>query len=760
MAAGDAVPVEIDPDLAPETPDREKMDLDDLTTWVKNNIDDAENDSSSFSIDRENLLKRYYGKKYGDEAEGYSQVVARDVMETVEWMTAQLLRIFTGERYAEFEPFDQKDVDLAEQQTDYVNHVLMQDCNGTLLLHDWFKEALLLRIGVVHWGYEETSEKVTETYTGLMQEQVEALLEDEGAQITALTPSNVMMPAPMPPGPPQGQPMGPQGPQQAPPMIPVTIYDVEIERIKKQRKLGVVTIPNEEFLIEKNARAIDDARFVGHKTRKTKSDLRKLGISDDVIEEIQFGDDVPTNGDAVARDQNQDAMNATVGWQNESQQRCWFYTVYCKVDWDNDGIDELLRVRYAGDRIIDVEPAMEVPYADLCPIRTPHRFIGLGFGDMVEDVQRIKTVLTRAALDNAYLSVRPRNEVDENNVNLDDLAVAAVGGNIRVRKMGSIQPLITPPMMDHALNMIQYIDKLREDRTGLSAAAMGRDIEQVHDTAKGMSQQVSQAQMRVEMVAKMFAETGVKRLFLGLYNAMVRNQDPPRMVRLRGKFAQVDPREWRERNNVIVNVALGAGTRDAQTATLTMLATMQQQLLEKGLPLTTPKNLQYTLNKLVEVSGYKNVEAFITPPENFPPPPPPPPPLELQIAQIQQQIDQAKIQSAEKQKAAELAYKQQCDQADREKTIMEMRAKEMEAQRVHAREMAKLGVQQSDADKQREQQDRQFYDKLMHDAILAREKLDADAEKARQQAAADEQAMKSAEQGRTTTTEDDTDGND
>lgn len=726
MAAGDAIPVELDPDGVAVEADPEKMSLDDLKTWVRNNIDDAESNTSQWVSDREKLFKAYYGDQYGDEVEGYSQVVARDVLETVEWMTAQLLRIFSGERYAEFEPFDQNDVDLAEQQTDFVNHVLMQECNGTLLLHDWFKDALLLRVGIAHWGYLETAEKVTETYTGLMQDQIELLLVDGDSRLTGLSPMNVMV-------------EGPEG------MVPMTVFDVEIERVKKQRKLQVITVPLEEFLIQKNARSIDDSAFVGHKTEVTKSDLLKMGFPADVVDTIGFGTDPAVNGDALARDKDMEQSAVTAAFQNASQQRGWLYTVYCRVDWDNDGIDELLRVRYAGSEILDVEPAMEVPYADLCPIRTPHRFMGLGYGDMVQDVQRIKTVLTRAALDNAYLTVRPRNEVDENNVNLDDLVNATVGGNVRVRKMGSINPLVTPPMMDHALNMINHIDKVRESRTGLTAAAQGQDAAQLHDTSKGMSQQISQAMLRVEMVAKMFAETGVKRLFLGLYNALVRNQDAPRMVRLRGKFAKIDPREWRERNNVIVNVGLGAGTRDAQTATLTMLATLQQALLEKGLPLVTPKNLQYTLNKLVEVSGYKNVEGFITPPEMFPPPPPPPPPLELQIAEIQKQIDGAKIQSAEKIKMAELAYKQQCDNQEMQKAIMEARQKDSDAQRQHALKMAELGFKESDAERNRAQEDRQFYDKLMHDAILAREANEAKAEQAREQAAADERLMKSAD---------------
>lgn len=700
-----------------QMPDDQASRLEELRGKIKENIDEATGFiDSELSEFREKANNLYYGRPYGDENPGYSQVVSRDVMETIEWITAQLLRIFTGDRFCEFEPHGPEDVDQSAQQTDYVNYVLMQECNGTLLFYDWFKEALWHRTGIVHWGYCDYYEPITETYTGLDDGALQALLSDADTTLTEHSPREAQMP---------------DGSM-------IVLHDVRVRRVKADRKLKIEAIPSEEFMIATNSRSIEDATFIGHKARRTRSDLRKEGIPANIVDSLSAGEATDLN-DTEAQSRNVDSTR--VQGETFDDDRFWLYTCYIKFDMDGDGMDELLRVRYVGDTIVDVEPALEAPYADICPMRTPHRFIGMSYTDLVEDIQRIKTVLLRQSLDNLYLTNKPQREVVEGQVNPTDLLQAAVGGTIRVKAPGMLRDLQVPSALAPSLQMVAYMDNVREERTGTGAASQGRDADQIHETASGMAQMVSQAQMRVELVARLFAEGGVKRLFVGLYNAIVRNQDPARMVRLRGKFVQVDPREWRERNNAKVTVGLGVGTKDSQIRTLTGILGTQMQMLQAGLPLVTPDKIKYTMSKLIEAAGYSNVQSFVAEPEEIPPPAPPPPSDAIQIAQMQMKIEAEKRKLEQMRAQADATVAVAKIRADTEIKVAQGRADEQQAIRDHEYRMAQLRQTKELDDERLEQENTQFYDKLMQDAVLAREQRGADERAAREEAAKDEALM-------------------
>lgn len=718
----DGTPIELEDDAGTEQEAQASEAMERLKAVVARAIEEAASESDSDRSEfRENASDRYYGRPYGDEVAGRSAVVSRDIMETTEWVVAQLLRIFTGDKFCELAPTGPEDVDAAKQQTDFINHVIMQDSDGTILFYDWFKDALLHRTGVVHWGYLDTTKPTYEKYTGITQEQLQALLMDEAEPVEMS----------------QREEQGEDG-------QPAVVFDVMLRKLVKKRSLKVEVIPGEEFILDKSARSIDDSTVTGHMTRKTRSDLRAEGVPESIIERLQPDDD-EDKGEARARDVDKgrtDTAADTLGSGEDDQERFWLYTLYVKHDYDGDGYAELLRVRYVGEEIIEIEPAMETPYAHICPIRTPHRFDGLSLTDVVEDIQRIKTVLWRQALDNLYAANRPQREAVEGKVNPEDLKKTEIGAVIRVKEAGSVRDLTVPVATDSTLAMIGYIDQVREERTGTSAASQGRDADQIHDTARGMAQMVSQAQMRVELIARLFAEGGVKRLFLGLYNAIVRNQDAPRMVRLRGKFVRVNPAEWRERNDITVTVGLGSGTREAAIATLQMIATMQESLLEKGTPLVTVEKLKHTLVKMIEAAGFRDAGSFLAEPEEIPPPAPPPESEAIQIAKLQLQIEQAKIQANGQNKQADLQASQTSEQGRMRLEIAKLRSDDMERQRAHEREMAKLGqASKYDAEKLA-QDDRQFYDKLLHDAVLAREKGEMQADEARRQSVMDEAVMK------------------
>lgn len=655
---------------------------DEIKALVQSGIDSSVGYlDSQLTIDRERLLNAYYGRPYGDEVEGMSAVVSRDTMDTVEWTLAQLLRIFTSDRFCEFVPHGPEDVQAAEQQSDYVQHVLMGD-NGFILFHDMFKDALLLRCGIAHWGREEDFSFCYEGYTGLTQQQLEMALMDQDAMLIARTDRPEMLP---------------DGTQ-------IVLSDIRLKRTRRKPKYSVVAIPPEEFMLERGARCIEEAGFAGHKKRQTKSDLIKAGYPRDKLEGIQYdAGDSDETADQRARDVNRDGnvLSDDLG----VTPRCWLYICYIRVDFDGDGMDELVCVHYAGDQILKMEPVEEIPYASITPVRMPHRFEGLSYADLVEDIQRIKTVLWRQGLDNLYLSNQPMKEVVEGKVNYADLQKARVGGNIRVKEAGSIREIVVTPMTEAALRMVDYIDTVSTKRTGISANGQGIDSESLNNGTSGVaySQAISQMMARVEMVARIFAETGIKQMFRGVYSMIARNPDVVRTVKLRNAWVNIDPRDWKERNDVTVTVGLGAGSRAAQLATLKDIGNLQSAALQAGVPIVTPANLYHTAQKYVEVAGYKDVDNWFTDPAKMPPKPPPPEDPAITIAKASAQIELAKLQQADQrhQRESQLALAKLQDGAQERAVNAQL-------------EQIKL-----------EQEDRHFYDDLTQTTIIEREKVQA-----------------------------------
>lgn len=138
-------------------------------------------DGGQLSQDRLEALKYYNGEKLGTEVPGRSEVVMRSVLEAVEWVLPALLRIFTAsDRICVVEPTTPEQEEQAEIATDYLNHVFYKDNNGFMILHDFFKDALLERLGWVKVYFSTTEENTTKSYTHITEDEFDALLGQEG----------------------------------------------------------------------------------------------------------------------------------------------------------------------------------------------------------------------------------------------------------------------------------------------------------------------------------------------------------------------------------------------------------------------------------------------------------------------------------------------------------------------------------------------------------------------------------------------------
>jgi hypothetical protein len=597
----------------------------------------------------------YYGAPFGDEEDGRSQVVSMDVRDTVQGILPSLMRIFFGpERVVEFMPQGAEDIQNAEQATDYVDFIFKRDNPGFKILHSAFKDALVRKCGIVKYWWDESVVVSAESFSMLDEQSMMMLVENPDVEISAVREYPV-------PG------MEPMNEAQAIMTPPPMMYDVEIKRRIKTGKVRIESLPPEEFLIDRRAKSIDEATFVGHRTMKTVSDLVAMGYDyDEMVEASGNGNDFDNNQEYQAR--NPFAVISTSNNGDPSSKSVLYIEGYLKVDFDGDGIAEMRRICTIGtsNKVIRNEIVSERQFADFCPDPEPHTFFGMCPADVVMDIQRIKSNVQRGILDSLAQAIHPRTAIVEGQANMEDVLNTEVGAVIRMRAPGMVQPFTTPFVGQAAFPMLDYLDDIKQTRTGISKAAAGLDADALQSTTKAaVSATVNAAHQHIEMIARIFAETGLRKLFTGILKLVVENQDRARMIRLRNTFVPIDPRSWDSNMDVIVNVGVGDGTIEDRINILNQVAMRQEMLIKETGPNNPVVSIQQytnTLTKMLQLAGIKDSQNYFNQlPADFqlPEPPPPKPTPEEMLAQVQAQSIQADIEK----KAAEL-------QLDREKALL------------------------------------------------------------------------------------------
>jgi hypothetical protein len=336
----------------------------------------------------------------------------------------------------------------------------------------------------------------------------------------------------------------------------------------------------------------------------------------------------------------------------------WVTECYLRVDYDGDGVAELRKVTVAGDGasvVLENVEADDHPFASVTPIPMPHKFHGMSIADQTVDLQLIKSILWRGALDALYLSNAPQMGAVEGQVNLDDLLNRRPGGIVRIKSPTALVPIPTAPLGGDVFQMIEYIDTVREQRTGVTRYNQGLDPDTLNKTATGINAIQNAAQQRLELIARVFAETGVKRAFRRILELVCKHQQKPKIIRLRQRWVAMDPREWNDEMDMTVTVGLGTGNRDQQVSHIMNLLQLDQQIVQMqgniAGPLVTGVNIYNKLAKLVEASGLKAVDSYYTDPRTMPPmqsppvPPPAPPPVDPMMLQQQLalQIEQQQL---------------------------------------------------------------------------------------------------------------------
>jgi hypothetical protein len=565
---------------------------------------------------------------------------------------------FSTENVVEYVPRGPEDVAGAQQATDYANYIFSNDNNGFMTTYALFKDSLVRKCGIAKYWWDESEEVKIEDYSGLDDQTVQMLMNEQAeVKIVVSYPDPSMPMDMMQPqvDPATGQPM--QMPQ---PML----HDVQIKRTVKDGRIKIMAVPPEELVIDRRARSFDDAGIIAHRQMATVDDLLQMGYELDEIEENISSTDLDSNDEYLARQPLSTTMGAGDSL-NPGQRRVLHVEAYIRVDFDGDGIPELRKVCCMGSGYTVVRnlPSSYIPFVDFPCDPEPHTspLEAMSIFDLTHDIQEIKSEVLRNTLDSLAQSIHPRTAVVEGQVNIDDVLNNETGAIIRMRAPGMVQPFSTPFVGQAAFPMLDYMDQMREDRTGMSKAAMGLDADALQSSTKAaVAATISASQGRIELQARILAE-GMKKLFKGILYLMTTHQDKPRMVRLRNEWVEIDPRVWNSSMDVTVNIGLGNGDTNERIQALTMIATKQEQIIQQyGLsnPVVTPAMYIRSLQKIIELSGFKDASSYIqTLPADFQMPQadaPKPTPEEV-LAQVQAQSIQADIQK----KAAELELKRE-----------------------------------------------------------------------------------------------------
>ena len=589
---------------------------------------------SALSDDRANAIDYYLGEPFGNEVEGRSQVVSMDVQDTIEAALPQILKVYvSGDRVVQFDPKGPEDQDAAEQETDYINHIVMEKNDGYKVFYVWMKDALLSKNGYVKVYYEQEKEVEEEEYSGLTDGQLALLVQGNNVEVL----NHTAYPDPSFPMELNGQAQMMQEAGFAAPQIPM-LHDVKIRVTEYKDEICIKNVAPENMMIsvDTSGPSLFDSRFVQHREIMSRSQAAEsFGLSEKKIDGIFAETNEAYQLEAIARDIYNEEYDRVVEGDN-----ILVRDTYIRID------NELMRYVVIGNTIVLKEKADVIPFACITPMIMPHRHIGRSYSDLTMDIQLIKSTLLRGQLDNMYLANNGRYAISSR-VNLDDMLTSRPGGIVRVEgEPGTaIMPLSHPPLPASTFSMVEYMDSMKEKRTGVTAYNQGLDSNSLNKTATGIQQVMNASQQRLELVARTFAETGVKDLFK-LVHRLVRTQyTKPDIVRLRNKWVDVDPREWKNRNDLTISVGLGAGNKDQQLAHLMNVIAMQKEALPAGL--TSPDKIFNALSKLTQNAGFKNPEEFWTNPMENPQAQEGEQPSEAEtLVQGQLMIEQQKAQAA------------------------------------------------------------------------------------------------------------------
>ncbi|CCE94636.1 conserved hypothetical protein [Sinorhizobium fredii HH103] len=584
------------------------MSTQQIAAQVSQLVKDCENYRDELSVDRIKAMEYYDGTMKDTPADANrSKVVSRDVRSAIKKVLPSLIRTILGnDKVVEYEPVNEGDEASAEQATDYINYVVFPESDGYDALQDAAHDALKLRNGVIRWWYDKKRTVQVSRHTGLDEQALVQLVADDDVEVLEQEQYAEQVDTP-------------QGPQEMP------FFNVKIRRVSEYGCTKLAAVPLEEFLIHPDAISIDDSPITGLKTRLCRSDLIAMGYDRELIEGL------PASGSDIKEEEEEFTRRRDAFDENDSivkaLQEVDYYELYVKIDVDDDGIAELRRMCFAGGlaeaNLLDDEETDEVPFADLIVERRPHQREGNSVTDDMAEIQRVKTVLMRQTLDNLYWQNNQQPIVQEGVIqNPESVLNPKFGQPIRVGQgtdaRAAVSYNVVPFVAEKSFSMLAYLDQEATDRTGISDASSGMAPDALQNMTAKASAMIEQAGIgQTELMVRTFAQ-GLRRVFKGLLKLVIKHQDKPRSVRLRGQWVTFDPRHWNAEMDATVNTGLGAGTRERDMMMMQVVGAQQEKLLAAygpvNNPYVTPDNIWNSVSRGVEAAGLRTPNLYFTKP--------------------------------------------------------------------------------------------------------------------------------------------------
>jgi len=624
---------------------------------------------SEITNDRIKAQRYFDGEVDIGYEDGRSKVVATKVRDTVRSVKPSIMRVFLSTaKPVEFMPKGPEDVAAAEQATQYIHYVFTKN-DGYRVLNDAIHDALIKKTGIVKAYWESWEDAEIYTYDNLTDQEYMLLASDDTVDILEHSVEMTMS-------------MDEFGME-----VESPIHAMKISKRTPNGKMRLDSVPPEEFFINAQARNIDDAYIVAHRTEMTVGDLVEMGYDfEDVykLDGLYGGSDI-SEAEVIER-QGYSKDDYDDQDQDPSMRLVAVTEAYMKIDVDGTGVPVLHRLMCGGTnyKLLDFEPWDEIPFAVFEVDPEPHTFFGRSIADLVMDDQDAATSILRGVLDNVAMTNNPRIGIVDGAVNIDDVLNNEIGAIVRMRQAGAVQDLAVPFTAGQTLTALTYVDQTVENKTGVSRASMGLDPDAMQSTTRAAVQNTIQMQAgQIEVMVRNLAD-GMKRLFGIMLRTAIKYTDEEQSMRVNGQFVQVDPRVWQTDMDIGINVGLGTGREEEKQAALMQAFQIQQQIYTTYGPfngMVSLTNIRNTLSDMLASAGIRNSDRYFAPIT---------PEIEQQLLALQQQAQAQQAQGTDPNQAF-------------------LAAEQMKAQTQMQTDMAKLQLEQQklamEDDRKRDQMD-------------------------------------------------------
>ena len=589
---------------------------------------------SKLSNERKEVIDYYHGTKPNQFHLGSSKYISMDVYDAVESMKAVLLETFAaGNQIVRFAPQGEDDVQLAQVATDYCDYVVFRQNPGYEIFSTIITDGLLARVGIAKVYWDTNIELVEEEFSSLTDDELDTIYaSDDFEDVEANRNEDTFL------------------------------WSGTVTRKVNRSQVKISPVPPEEFLVTPQATSLQDAQFVAHRTRKTLSELIKEGYDEKLVDKISANDDTELTMDpeVLARFEQIGADRLNLNGELQTQTReVIVYECYVYIDMEGDGIAKLYKVTKAGSVILDYERVDRKPFVHFTPLPIPHSFYGSNYAYKVIPTQNARTALVRGIIDHTMITNNPRMMVVKGSLsNPKELIENRLGGIVNVTRADGLAPLPQSSLNPFVFQTVQLLDEDKEEATGVSKLSQGlnKDAVSKQNSQAMVENLVSLSMQREKILARNFAYQFLTQLYLEVYRLVTANEREEKVLQIAGNFTRMYPSTWDERADVTVEMKLGYGEAEAEANKFLAFHQMMSQDPQMA-PMYQAQNKYNVIRTILDKSGIKNTNDFITPPDQIPPPQPDPmamKQMELQERQIAAQEASVQAQTLKVQTTAEM----------------------------------------------------------------------------------------------------------